>query len=156
MITTQNEIIKEMSEYYENLYKSKVKHLQHINVFLDERNIKSMDLEKQNICEGPITIDEIKYVLKKSKNNKSPGTDGIPGEFYKVFLNDISPFLLRSYQEGYLKGNLSITQKQGIITCIPKGSKPKQYIQNWRPITLLNMDYKLLSGALAHRMKIFY
>ena len=48
---------------------------------------------------------------------------------------------------------MSITQKQGIITFLPKGDKPREYIKNWRPISLLNVDYKLLSGILAMRMK---
>ena len=48
---------------------------------------------------------------------------------------------------------MSITQKQGIITLLPKGDNPLAYIKNWRPISLLNVDYKLFSGILAMRMK---
>lgn len=48
---------------------------------------------------------------------------------------------------------MSITQRQGIITCIPKGDKPRQYLKNWRPITLLNVTYKLASACIANRLK---
>ena len=55
--------------------------------------------------------------------------------------------------DSFTNGELSITQKQGLITLIPKGNKPRELIKNWRPITLLNVDYKPLSGVLALRMK---
>ena len=50
-------------------------------------------------------------------------------------------------------GELSQTQKQGIISLIPKGDKPREFIKNWRPISLINVDCKLLSGVLAYRLK---
>ena len=70
-------------------------------------------------CEGPITLSEIKSVIKNAKNNKSPGCDGIPWEFYKIFYNNISIFLRRSLNDAFANKNLSISQKQGIITCLP-------------------------------------
>ena len=50
-------------------------------------------------------------------------------------------------------GKFSITQRQGIITCIPKGDKPRHFLKNWRPITLLNVIYKIASGCIANRLK---
>ena len=61
--------------------------------------------------------------------------------------------VLNSLNESFEKGELSVTQKQGIITLLLKGVKPRQYIKNWRPKSLLNVDYKLLSGVLASRLK---
>lgn len=87
------------------------------------------------------------------KNNKSPGSDGFTVEFFKFFWKDLGIYVLRSINEGYIKGELSITQKQGIIMCIPKGDKPREYLQNWRPITLLNVVYKIASGCIAERFK---
>ena len=65
----------------------------------------------------------------------------------------IGTYVINSLNESYEVGELSITQKQGIITLLPKADKPRQFIKNWRPISLLNTDYKLLSGVLALRMK---
>ena len=52
-----------------------------------------------------------------------------------------------------MKGELSISQKQGVITCIPKENKPKLYLKNWRLITLLDTVYKIASGSIANRIK---
>ena len=61
--------------------------------------------------------------------------------------------MLRSLNHGYTIGELSISQKQGIITCIPKDNKPKIFLKNWRPLTLLDTVYKLASGTIANRIK---
>ena len=61
--------------------------------------------------------------------------------------------MLRSLNHGYTIGELSITQKQGIITCIPKDNKPKIFLKNWRPLTLLDTVYKLASGTIVNRIK---
>ena len=87
------------------------------------------------------------------KNEKSPGIDGFPVEFYKIFWNEIKDMLLESYQYSIDTGSLSISQKQGIITLLPKSDKDLSYLKNWRPITLLTVDYKILSSVLAMRLK---
>ena len=86
-------------------------------------------------------------------NNKSPGSDGFSSEFLKMFWKELGHFIVRSLNYGYDCGELSITQKQGIITCIPKEGKPRQYMKNWRPISLLNVIYKIASAAIANRVK---
>ena len=62
-------------------------------------------------------------------------------------------FIRNAINEGYNLGTLSSTQRQGLVTCIPKADKPKQFIKNWRPITLLNVIYKIASGCIAERLK---
>ena len=59
------------------------------------------------------------------KNNKSPGLDGFTVEFFKFFWTDIGHFILQSLNYGYRNGSLSIMQKQGVITCIPKQNKSR-------------------------------
>ena len=106
-----------------------------------------------NCLEGELTESEILAVLKKMKNDKSPGSDGFTVEFFKFFYNDLKVFIRKSINEGYRDGKLSITQRQGIITCLPKGEKPKHSFKKWPPITLLNVIYKLASGSKAERIK---
>ena len=87
------------------------------------------------------------------KSVKSPGLSGFSAEFFKVFWKQLGNFVLRSLNYGYMKDELSVTQSQGLITCIPKDSKPKQFLKNWRPLTLLDTVYKIASGTIANRMK---
>ena len=146
IITNQQTILKELEKFYKNLLQSKHKDNQNQSKspFLVKENIKTLSMRDQATCEGLITEKEALNVLKNMKNGKSPGTDGYTAEFYKFFWKDIGNFVLESLNESFTTGELSITQKQGLITLLPK---------NWRPITLLNVDYKLLSGVLASRIK---
>ena len=154
-ITNQQMILKELKIFYKNLLQSKHEDNQNQSKspFLVKENIKTLSEQEQVKCEGLITEREVIKVLKDMKNGKSPGTDGYTAEFYKFFWKDIGNFVLESLNESFNTGELSITQKQGLITLLPKGNKPRDLIKNWRPITLLNVDYKLLAGALASRMK---
>ena len=155
IITNQQNILKELKIFYKNLLQSK--HVDNQNQskspFLVKENIKTLSMQEQAKCEGLITEREVIKVLKDMKNGKSPGTDGYTAEFYKFFWKDIGNFVLESLNESFNTSELSITQKQGVITLLPKGNKPRELIKNWRPITLLNVDYKLLAGVLASRMK---
>ena len=74
--------------------------------------------------------------------------------FSIFFWPDLKHFLYRSIKEGCEKGELSVTQKMGIISILPKGNKPREYLKNWRPISLLNVTYKIFSYCLASRIKI--
>ena len=87
------------------------------------------------------------------ESNKSPGSDGFPAEFYKVFWNDISTLFVNAINCSFQKGQLSVTQRHGIISRLPKKDKNPLFLKNWRPITLLNCDYKIASKAIGNRMK---
>ena len=87
------------------------------------------------------------------KSDKIPGIDGIPIELYKVFWLELGHFLVRSIRAVFISGELAITQKTGIITCIPKGNKPREFLKNWRPISLLTTDYKIITSVMANRTK---
>ena len=79
-----------------------------------------LNKDEKESCEGEITEKELYEALKTCNNNRSPGNDGLPAEFYEIFWVDIKKYLVNSINMGYNKGQLSATQKQGIITLIPK------------------------------------
>ena len=87
------------------------------------------------------------------KNQKSPGSDGITTEFYKIFWNDINEFYIKSINFSFQNGELTELQKQSIITLLPKSGKDNLLLENWRPISLLNVDYKITAKATANRIK---
>jgi hypothetical protein len=109
--------------------------------------------EESRECEGPITYEELVAALKRMKNNKSPGNDGYTAEFFKFFWIDLGHFLLRSINLGYSVNQMSSSQRRGTITCLPKTGKPRCYLKNWRPITLLNTSYKIAASCIAERIK---
>ncbi len=87
------------------------------------------------------------------KTNKSPGTDGLTAELYKMFAQELAPFLLETYLESIEFETLPPTLSQGILALIPKPKKDILFIDNWRPICRLNCDYKILALILAIRLK---
>ena len=66
---------------------------------------------------------------------------------------DIGNFIVHSINYRYSIKEMSCVQRLGVITCIPKSNKPKQYLKNWRPLTLLNCVYKMASACIANRIK---
>ena len=68
-------------------------------------------------------------------------------------MEKIGHFIVRSINDGFTKGILSVTQREGVITCIPKDNKPRNQRKNYRPISLLNCIYKIASGVIAFRIK---
>ena len=61
--------------------------------------------------------------------------------------------MVRAVNDGFDAGEMSPPQKEGIIVCIPKGDKPREYLKNWRPISLLNVVYKIATSCIAEGMK---
>ena len=87
------------------------------------------------------------------QNNKSPENDGLTKEFLETFWEDIKDVFLNVFRTAKLKNELSTSQRQAVIKLIEKKDKDKRFIKNWRPISLLNVDYKIISKALASRLK---
>ena len=87
------------------------------------------------------------------KNGESPGNDGFTKEFYISFLGEMGPLLLKSFNYSFEKGELSASQKQAVITLIQKKDRDVTLIKNWRSISLINVNSKIASKALAARMK---
>ena len=86
-------------------------------------------------------------------NNKSPGNDGLPKEFYETFWEELKkPFML-AVKRSYNIKQLRVSQRQAVIKLIEKKGRDKRFIKNWRPISLLNVDTKLFSKALSERLK---
>ena len=87
------------------------------------------------------------------KNDKSPGSDELTKEFYVCFFNEVSNILITALNHSFTTGMLSTSQRQAVITLIEKKGKDKRFMKNWQPISLINIDTKIASKALAARME---
>ena len=87
------------------------------------------------------------------KNNKTPGNDRITKEFYETFWDELKTPLMESVNQAFHTEILSISQRQAIIKLIAKNDHNKRYIKNWRPISLLNVDTKILSKAISNKLR---
>ena len=146
----QEEIIEETKNFYVNLYS------QQETIDVDMKrvapNAPLLTMENREITEGQITYTEAHIAVRAMTNNKSPGSDGYTSELKKKIFRDIAHFLVRSINYRFKNKQMSVTPKQGIITCISKEGKPKHLLKNWRPISLLNTAYKIASSCIANRL----
>lgn len=100
-----------------------------------------------------LTIDELKSALFSMPNNKTPGCDGLPAEIYKILWPQIAEEYFLMTKAVIMEGKMSKSAKCGVITLMPKKGKDELYLKNWRSLTMLNVDYKILAKALATRIK---
>ena len=117
-------------------------------------------IDEINFCDDSrIKWDWMKYKIRGESisstfsNDKTPGNDGLTIEFYKFFWSEIGIFLVDSLNYAYFHGELSHSQKQAVITLIEKKDKDRRWIKNWRPISLVNVDVKIGSKAIAKRLE---
>ena len=150
-VSTPHEILKETHKFYKSLFSAEPHDDNACAAFL---NIQTPTLTEndKNSCEGKMTEPELLQAVNAMENNKSPGIDGLTTNFYKHFWPILGNKLTAVYNYALKAGSLSVTQRRGIITLIFKKGD-RTLLKNWRPITLLTTDYKILTKALANRLK---
>jgi hypothetical protein len=104
-----------------------------------------------DVLDAPITENEIRLPIEQAPHNKSPGIDGLSAEFYFWSWEVVKEDLTIMYNTCQT-GRMTSAQKQGITVCIPKKDAPTQ-VKNYRPLTLLNAEYKIYARVLANRME---
>ena len=152
--SSSGEIIKEVHRYYRSLYKE-TKEIDEITKATQgyARNLTFSEQDKAK-TEEELTETELSAALQTMKNGSAPGPDGIPVEFYKTFWPDVKFLFMNSLHYSHTVGILSPTQRHGTISLIHKGKDlVKDKLTNWRPISLTNAGYKIISKALALRLK---
>ena len=156
LVTHPKDVLKEIEKYYSNLYKADSLASSEIsrNAFLENPHIPKLTAVNAETCEGKLTVAECFECLQTFENNKSPGDDGLTAEFYKAFWNILGNLLVDSLNYSYDHGELSNSQKRAIITLIEKKDKDRRDISNWRPISLINVDVKIGSKAIAKRLEV--
>ena len=148
VIQSDKEILHECGHFFKNLYSSKMQVNNSSKDFFSQAR-QALSNENLYFCEGPLSSKECLEALKSMASEKSPGTDGLPSEFYKVFWEELTSALNFSFE----LGQMPISQRRGIIKLISKKDANPNLIKNWRPLTLLNCDYKIASKSIANRIK---
>ena len=151
VVSEPQDLLKETHNFYKQLFTAQPIDVQARDKFLN-CTIPKLSDDARESCEGLITEEELRKAVMAMENNKSPGCDGLTSNFYKKFWPILGERLSRVYNYAFNNGLLTVSQRRGIITLLFKKGDRTQ-LKNWRPVTLLNTDYKILTKALANRLQ---
>ena len=143
-------LIKTIHGFYTKLYEKEPENDDYQNELLSEVNISLTEDEKQKL-DLPLLSEEMGASLKSMQTSKTPGSSGLTQEFLWFYWSDLSIFFQELINEIYEDDFLSESQKKGIIKISYK-KNGRQFIKNYRPITLLNTDLKVITKTLAKRL----
>ena len=152
-LTSKTEdILDHVFQFYSKLYSAEEVNIDKQNEILNLITEILSENDKNNL-DKVITEEELTSALKGMKLNKSPGNDGLTVEFYIHFWDILRPLFIKVVNACYEDKELTRTMKRGVISLFYKKKGDKRDIKNFRPISLLNVDSKLISRTLAGRLK---
>lgn len=145
-------ILEEVQKFYMKLFDKESINEECVDRLLSAVDVQLSDDDKQ-ICDADITVEEIKVAIDQAKKYKSPGSDGLTNEFYKTFADILVPILAKLY--GHMEERKVVPESitKGIITILYKNKGNAHKLENYRPLSLLNGDYKILAKVFANRIK---
>ncbi|KAJ8358364.1 hypothetical protein AAFF_G00013210 [Aldrovandia affinis] len=111
-----------------------------------------LESEEAQSMEADVSLEEVREALLSLRDGRSPGHDGLPKEFYNAFWELIGPDLLEVYRALLERGSLSASMRKGVLALLFKGGD-RTDLANWRPLTLLTVDYKVLAKVLVIRLR---
>ena len=150
LLDTSPDILAATYAFYSHLYSPKTTSNNLQNIFLSHLDNK-LSPDQTLSCEGPISLSELDTALSQLNANKSPGLDGLPVEFYTTFWPLLKHDFLALTTSIFHQASLSPSQQHAVIVLLPK-TGDLRLLQNWRPISLLNVDYKLITKVISNRL----
>ncbi|KAK3506946.1 hypothetical protein QTP70_031704, partial [Hemibagrus guttatus] len=138
-------------DFYQDLYRSEHRDSKELlDIFY--QGLPKVSSEDNAALEGSLVLEELQVALNTMPGGKAPGIDGLPVEFYKFFWKERGSDLLEVLEESCRERCLHLSSRRAVITLLPKKGD-FQDIKNWRPVSLLCTDYKVMSKALANRLR---
>lgn len=154
LISDNKEILALQKKHFDTFYTEDPTSLEPVEALpLTQDDVPQVPELKKVYINRPFTLEELHSALKELNKNKAPGSDGLTPEFYLKFWDLLKDAFMRCLEFSLEEGFLSDGQRLGVITLLPKKDQDKSSISNWRPITLLNSDVKIISKALAKRLQ---
>ena len=142
-----------MRDYYKQLYANKMDNLEEMDKSSEKHNLPRLNQEEIENINSPLTSTEIETVIKNLPTNKSRGPDGLTGEFCQTVREELTPFLLKLFQNTAEGGTLLNSFYEATITLTPKPNKDVIKKENYRPVSLKNIDTKILNKIPANRIQ---
>ena len=146
------EILERVQEFYGELYKKGDIDQRSIDEVMESVE-KKLSVQDRDWCDREINEREVMEAIGGLKNGKSPGSDGIGAEWYKGYKNEVAPILVDVFQGMERTGKVQGRMGEGVISIIYEKKGSRLDLENYRPISLLNTDYKILTKVLANRIK---
>ena len=150
LVKSNENIMSHIKMFYTDLYSTR--HTEYVDYsFIDSLDTPRLKDGDQDICEGLITLMECDLASQKIKLDKSPGLDGIPIELYHTFWHILGSFLIKIYNESFQLEKLCNSQRISVLSLLHKKGDVN-LLKNYRPISLTNVDYRILGQVLANRL----
>ena len=147
--------MNELQSFYAELYQDNRSENceSFIDSFIGNLHLPKLTLDQRNSCDEILTVGECFSSLKAFQKNKTPGNDGLTVEFNLMFWPLVGKHVVDCFNYAHEHGEFSNSQKQAVITLLEKKGKDKRLIKNWHPISLINVDTKVISKTLAKRLE---
>lgn len=147
-----NEILGAFETFYKTLYTKKTGGSA---AEMDSLELPTLTEEQNKIMIEDITERELKRAISKLKSNKSPGSDGYTAEWYKELREELIPVMLPTLNWALKKAQTPPSWKEAIILTIPKENKDKLECGSYRPVSILNIDYRIFTSIMARQLERF-
>ena len=144
------EIMEAHTSFYSNLFSREDIDLKAQRDLFSQITARLSESEQAS-CKGSLTLAEASEALRRSNRNKSRGIDGLTVEFYAHFWDKLGELLVNVFNQSRERGELPETMKVSVTRLVHK-KDDKRELKNWRPISLLNVDYKICSKAISLRL----
>ena len=151
IIMKNSEILKEQHKFYQELYHSADLNMEELEQYLEGIEFEQVTQDDNQMLIQEISLQELKETLWDMPPDKVPGPEGFPPEYYRKFFSELGQLLLYVIQDASQQG-FSRNISRGTISLMEKEGKNMMKISDWRPLSLLNTEFKLLSKILAERL----